>query len=711
MKNYLLFIFSLFLSSLAFAQGSETFENASLPGSYSDGSFTGDNSVTWSYVESRNDDGYEITNEGILLRRTASSSALSATVPGGIGDFTCNLKKAYTGSGNRQVELFINGVSQGTSIAFDNTTVQTFNVTGINISGNVLIEIKNITSKQVVVDNIVWTGYDPSTPGIALTAISGNTNESGTQATFDVSLIAPPVSDVVIDVTSANIAENTVSPTTLTFNSGNYNVAQTVTVTGVDDATVDGDQTTTITIAVDDALSDNDYDGLSETIDVTNEDDECGITNVNVVYSGCDGDDANIELTWTETNTSGAIEVDIDGNGYQSMNSGDTYTITGPTTAATNLTVTVRDANETTCFGTTTVDILDCPQPTPEIYISEVSDASTYTNEFLELYNNSSFDVNLTGYKLIMVTASSNNSSFVYDFGTDGSGEVIIPANGFLVVARGASSETNFKSSFPAFPAAAAFNTGSTSLYFGTGTAARWRLRGDDGSANSDDGTLIDDTNGAVGGSNDRDYQNTPGSFTSTSRGSATPGEFDATQVLPVELLSFNATRNNQTTILTWETASEENNAYFNIQHSTDGTNFETIGQVEGSGTSYTAQTYNFVDENPSNGLNYYRLQQMDFDGKFEYHRVLSVLITNKQNDVAIVPTLVNNQFEIVLSETVNVTTEIEIYNINGQVIKSESINIDGNRKMIDVSSFNAGSYFIRLNINNSIVTKRFIKL
>ncbi len=156
-------LFTLFIIHFTFGQGSETFESVLLPTSYATGSFIGDNSLTWNYTQSRNDAGYEITTEGIMLRKLSSNSKVGTTsVSGGIGNFTCKLKKAYTGAGNRQVELFINGVSKGTSIAWDNTTVQVFSVNNINISGNVDIEIRNITSKQVIIDDISWTGYTPN---------------------------------------------------------------------------------------------------------------------------------------------------------------------------------------------------------------------------------------------------------------------------------------------------------------------------------------------------------------------------------------------------------------------------------------------------------------------------------------------------------------------------------------------------------------------
>lgn len=145
--------------------GSESFTNSTATATYANGSYTGDNGITWSYIESRNDAGYQITGAGIMLRESSSNIKItSSNVAGGIGNFTCKLLKAFTGSGNRQVELYINGVSYGTSIAWDNTTVQTFSVNNINIGGNVIVEIRNNTAKQVTVDDISWTCYTSCAP-------------------------------------------------------------------------------------------------------------------------------------------------------------------------------------------------------------------------------------------------------------------------------------------------------------------------------------------------------------------------------------------------------------------------------------------------------------------------------------------------------------------------------------------------------------------
>ena len=95
---------------------------------------------------------------------------------------------------------------------------------------------------------------------------------------------------------------------------------------------------------------------------------------------------------------------------------------------------------------------------------------------------------------------------------------------------------------------------------------------------------------------------------------------------LPVELIAFNATKSGKTNLLTWKTASEKNNSHFDVEQSIDGeNNWTTIGSVKGKGTSALANNYNFTDETPLS-ISYYRLKQMDFDGKAVYSKVVSVV-------------------------------------------------------------------------------------
>jgi len=162
-KNYFFtLLLTLCLSGLSFGQGSETFTGATLPTSYADDSFTGSSGITWTYVASRDANGDNnssgISLPALMLRRASSGSKVtSSTISGGVGDFSVKLYKGFTGGGNREVELFINGVSKGTSTPFDDFDEHVFTVSGLNISGDVIIELVNTTAKQIIVDDITWT--------------------------------------------------------------------------------------------------------------------------------------------------------------------------------------------------------------------------------------------------------------------------------------------------------------------------------------------------------------------------------------------------------------------------------------------------------------------------------------------------------------------------------------------------------------------------
>ncbi|MDX1493290.1 MAG: DPP IV N-terminal domain-containing protein, partial [Longimicrobiales bacterium] len=128
---------------------------------------------------------------------------------------------------------------------------------------------------------------DVVTAGFTVTESGGTTlvAENGTQDDFSVVLDAQPFSDVVLTVTSSDPGEATVSPSTMTFTNANWDSPQTVIVTGVDDVLVDGTQATTVTVSVDDALSDDDFDPLpDQTVTVSTADDD--VAGFTIVESG-----------------------------------------------------------------------------------------------------------------------------------------------------------------------------------------------------------------------------------------------------------------------------------------------------------------------------------------------------------------------------------------------------------------------------------------
>jgi len=77
--------------------------------------------------------------------------------------------------------------------------------------------------------------------------------------------------------------------------------------------------------------------------------------------------------------------------------------------------------------------------------------------------------------------------------------------------------------------------------------------------------------------------------------------------------------------VLLWNTASEKNNDYFAVERSRNGSDFESIANVKGAGTTSEANSYSFTDTNPYGGLSYYRLHQTDFDLRSSYSKLVAV--------------------------------------------------------------------------------------
>jgi hypothetical protein len=176
--------------------------------------------------------------------------------------------------------------------------------------------------------------------------------------------------------------------------------------------------------------------------------------------------------------------------------------------------------------------------------------------------------------------------------------------------------------------------------------------------------------------------------------------------LLPVEMTYFKGQSEQGSVLLSWQTATEKNNAWFEIEHKAEGSEaFSQVGKVAGKGDATTLNDYSFRHTQPAPGTNYYRLKQVDFDGQFEYSDIVGVA-GPRQAELSVFP---NPTVGLV---TVRGLKEEEsrsavVRDFAGREVLREDLT---ERNFIDLSSQPNGVYFIEIQTQNQKVIQRVIK-
>jgi Secretion system C-terminal sorting domain len=178
---------------------------------------------------------------------------------------------------------------------------------------------------------------------------------------------------------------------------------------------------------------------------------------------------------------------------------------------------------------------------------------------------------------------------------------------------------------------------------------------------------------------------------------------------LPITLTEFWIERSQSHIALSFTTATELNNSHFDIERSNDGRNFTKIGEVKGAGNSQVLQQYSFTDETPRNGINYYRLKQVDFDGQFTYSAVRSVVF-GKSNDVVITPQPVSDFLQVELVEALREDATWQIVDFAGRVVANGTVAAEAVRFNANMNTLPNGNYVLRVANNETTLVKQFQK-
>jgi hypothetical protein len=189
-------------------------------------------------------------------------------------------------------------------------------------------------------------------------------------------------------------------------------------------------------------------------------------------------------------------------------------------------------------------------------------------------------------------------------------------------------------------------------------------------------------------------WNGAPAAGDDPSNNNSTTGVFVTAVPLPVSLTAFTAIKKGSTSLLNWNTATEANNLGFDIERSADSRSFSKIGMVyskAANGNSHESLNYDYTDVAPMTGINYYRLRQVDRDGKSVYSKIEQVTF-GAGTGIRIYPNPATRTVNVEAPEG----SQVVVYNIIGQRIEVP-VTGSGTVRVLNVSGLSSGNYTIQV--------------
>lgn len=177
--------------------------------------------------------------------------------------------------------------------------------------------------------------------------------------------------------------------------------------------------------------------------------------------------------------------------------------------------------------------------------------------------------------------------------------------------------------------------------------------------------------------------------------------------LLPVELLNFKGEAMDKTNNVHWQTETEINNDYFELQKSYDGTVYITLDKIQGNGNSYVLNSYSYIDESPANGITYYRLKQVDFDGSYSYSKTIAVS-NIFESIVEFFPNPTQGKLNLNFNSLASNSYIVSVSDIS-KVLFSRELNVRQGSSSLQLDEFQdlaQGMYFITVTDNSGKVIK-----
>ncbi len=178
--------------------------------------------------------------------------------------------------------------------------------------------------------------------------------------------------------------------------------------------------------------------------------------------------------------------------------------------------------------------------------------------------------------------------------------------------------------------------------------------------------------------------------------------------VLPVELVNFYGKKGDHGIELVWNTAQEINNEGFEVQKSRDGENWDTIGFEEGFGSTSTTKNYSFDDNDPQPGVNYYRLKQIDFDGKYEFSPIIDVTTRLAQPAIFnVFPNPAKSDVKIKFTSLDAKDSNVSLLDARGNLVLQSQLE---NNTSLSLDGLENGVYILKAVVNGNAYQQKIIK-
>jgi hypothetical protein len=183
-----------------------------------------------------------------------------------------------------------------------------------------------------------------------------------------------------------------------------------------------------------------------------------------------------------------------------------------------------------------------------------------------------------------------------------------------------------------------------------------------------------------------------------------------ADSALKVSLDKFSGKSIGEEVQLEWRTLTEINNSHFEVQRSSDGVHFQTIGNVQGSGNSTKPEEYEFIDKNPLVNVNYYRLKQVDFDGKASTSPIVAVKVSGGGSELSVYAN--KSKIQITIHSAINGTGVLSILDMSGRKLLQQKLELQKGVQTLNVegSSLPKGMYVATLINPTETANCKFLK-